>query len=136
MHWEVLIEIMDSEMTGIALFSEGRRPEENRNYASQRRSIFSASTSKRVHAIFDLYPTKNNIKKSTYHWCLCSDRPLDLSTPRICADGTNRIFLYKCNAEQRKRYGRWCHTWVYPKLFRYWLYAISLIFQSEIILVK
>ena len=51
-------------MFGIALFSEGRSPEENSNYASHRRSIISASTSKRVHGIFDLYPTKELIKKS------------------------------------------------------------------------
>ena len=53
---------MDSEVTGMALFSEGRSPEENGNYASHRRCIISACTSKRVHDIFDLYPTKELLK--------------------------------------------------------------------------
>ena len=55
---------MDSMVTGIALFSEGRSPEENSNYSSHQRSIISASTSKRVHGIFDLHPSKELIKKS------------------------------------------------------------------------
>ena len=102
MHWEVLVEIMDSEVTGVALFSEGRSPEENSNYASHRSSIISASTSKRVHGIFDLYPTKELIKKSSYHWFLRSDLPLELSNLWTGADGNSRIFIHKCNAVQAR----------------------------------
>ena len=52
-------EIMDSEVTGIALFFEGRSPEKNSAISVTEESIILAGTSKRVHGIFDLYPTYN-----------------------------------------------------------------------------
>ena len=50
-------EIMDSEVTGIALFFEERSPEKNSAIPVTEESIILAGTSKRVHGIFDLYPT-------------------------------------------------------------------------------
>ena len=53
-------EIMDSEVTGIALFFEGRSPEKNSAISVTEESIILAGTSKRVHGIFDLYPTRRS----------------------------------------------------------------------------
>ena len=41
MHWEALVEIMDSEVAWIALFSEGRSPEENSAISVTEESIIS-----------------------------------------------------------------------------------------------
>ena len=48
---------MDSKVAGMALFFEGRSPEKNSAISVTEESIILAGNSKRVHGIFDLYPT-------------------------------------------------------------------------------
>ena len=41
MYWELLVEIMDSELAGIALFTEGRSPEVNGAIPATEESVIS-----------------------------------------------------------------------------------------------
>ena len=50
-------EIMYSKVAGIVLFFEGRSPEKNSAIPATEEYIILPGTSKRVHGIFDLYPT-------------------------------------------------------------------------------
>ena len=64
MHWEALVEIMDSEVAGIALFSEGRSPEENSAYFCHRGIHNFTSASKQCMIYLFYIPPTNRLKNN------------------------------------------------------------------------